>query len=323
MVLRNKEIKRKSAKSKAKYDGGISAIVTYYKNKYQLTLPNQGQRVQGNKFHQISLGLYQDLDQTPQKVDHDIFASGYLKMYYLKGQKAPFAAHWDNFLDSYVKKEKDSGESLLWVKNIGEMLLIFIAFKNNYKLGFDRKKYGTVKRKFNKILKDFVENYMADPKVNDRDLFVTWALIVYNQQSQEAKSLGQKMTLKLLQTQMTVKTKGGDIWWDIKEDQNYLKSWLAYGIMRDHLDSNSKKFIETYSMETIKKQNNVLDLEEGFESRLERAAKKKKLQSKSTSDYPFWKILLAWIVFPILIYVSIRLFLYMTSKLFSLKMINE
>lgn len=318
IVLLKQELSNKSSK-KLEYDGGIAGIVNYYTKKYKLVVPNSSKGVIGTTFDDIIFNTYNGI-KSNSKIDYDIFGTDSLKMYYLKRQYAPFQKLFDNFYNSY---ENSDSPYPMWIQNINKMLLIFIAFKSNYKLGFNKKKdYELVKKKFDIFLKDYAQNYLINPKLNEKDLVTIWAFNIYDSQSQEAIKLAKTITLKLLQTPTTKKTKNGEIWWDIKKkDQNYLLCWISYGIMRDYLNSNSKKFIGEHSLTEMKLQTE--DLEEGFKSRLEIASEKKKLLSKKTKDYPFWKILLAWILFPILIYISIRIFLYMTSKLFSFKMINE
>ena len=348
LVLKKNQQKKNVKWDEFQYDGGFMGVVIYYNKKYRLGIPlNDGFKyINGNSFYSINFNLYRHLKDY-SKNKNDLFKSDYLKKYFLKGENQSFKNQFSNLMDSYQKKEHDQLGNPVWTSDILKILLAFIAFQENYKLGFTRKDYLRSKKKFDKILKEYTKEFIVIPKLEDRHILATWLLNLYDSSSSESQRLSQALTLKLLQKEK-VKVPGGTLWWKHSDQKDQIRNWMAYGIMRDYLDKNSQTFIKKYpilkfktkikpikaikkpakSIKPIKpikpiKKTKSDDLNENFMSRLERVDQKKKELSEKTHDYPTWKVTLAWVLFPILIYISFRIFLYMSSKLFSLKMINE
>jgi hypothetical protein len=307
-----------------KYDGGLLPIIIYNSNKYKLKLPLHEDFEPFNKinnFHEISHKIYNKIKNNNTKIDEleDIFSDPVVKKYYIENTYESFSRTLRNFKNIKEKQDKNANGDYVWVTQINNIILSIIAFTNNYKLGLkDKKDFKTLIKDFNIILNEYLENYIQLIELEDEDMLTIWLIGIYLEDNENSKEGSkEKSRLLVLFREMTINVVGklleSLLYKDYSNDSNIdmIKNWLSYGIIRDHLHNNSKTFLEKYN------------LKEGFSSRLERASIKKKDLAKKTYNYPTWKVYLAWICFIILIYVSARVFMYMSSKLFSLKMINE
>lgn len=314
---------------KDKYDGGLTAIIIYYNNKYKLGISFAKDLDKLSNFNEISLKIYKGKEITIEDDTEDLLGNPIIRKYYINGEYVPFRQTWIDFKSSKKNKDKNGNGEIVWVQQMNEIILAFIALKNNYKLGFTNKKdFMAHQNEFDNILDEYLEKYMRMSELNDQYILTTWVIGIYLENTSKKnklfENLREEMVIKLLQKRLNSKSM---LWWG-KNNSDMMRNWISYGIIRDHLYLGDKvvDFLQRYNLEELinkTKEIDVNDVNEGFESRLERAYKKKKVQSRKTDNYPQWKMYLGWMCFIILIYISIRVFMYMSSKLFSLKMINE
>lgn len=307
-IFNQKELSRLNRKEFPFYDGGLSPIVIYYKYKYQLSipLPNYFDHLKNKSetLYQITWNFYPNQSIKPKlESESDIFESSSLKKYYFEKSWYDFNIIWKQFIDQYKSKSVNIGGQKFWKYMLADLLLAFLVLKDNPELGFKNK--SNMEKKYHLVMKYALEYLNLNEFLEEPEYYsmVFWIYQTLEPNDPNLKKNGKSLIKYLIGERHT-----GFLWTfsDIDND-NYVLSWIIFGLISDYFSFEEN--VDYYLISDSDSDTYLIQTEEMIEGFTNN-------NKKSNSNTSNFSKLMGWILFPVILFVIIKLFIWMTQGFF-------
>jgi hypothetical protein len=299
------------------YDGGLTPIIIYYTNKYNLPieLNEKISKIKGDTLFQICNNFYKDYTIKPDLTSNniDLFQTLYLKKYYFEVSFYNFDEVMLQFKNLKTENSKNLNGVYEWVEELFFILLGLLALKENFKLGLENKnqleKYEIY---INEITNDFLNNYPKKDKIEYLKIFWIFQLLNSTVPALSIKNQAYDVIMNLLK-----KIKPNKLLILNKEDSdilNYINNWIIYGLIRDYLNIESNKN-NLYKKAKLESFENIIM--EGFENEKVKNEKVKnekvkneKVKNEKKVDKSYFRFILYCSIFTLILLFGIRIIIF-------------
>jgi len=335
------------------YDSGLTPLAIYYSRKYNapLELPQNLQKIKGNTLYQITSSLYPKTFNIELAIagnqdyaeEAELFRKDYIRNYFFFNKFYDFMVVFEGFKELYQLNQLDPLGELIWVSELFNVLMSFLVFRENPKLGFKldtQNKSGDVYLYIKEITEKFIIEYTN--KFNLNYILIFWVYQLLEPTSQIIEKEGFNLVSNLIELR---KDKG---LWELPnlfDEVYYFSSWIVYGVIKDYLNNNSTYFFENYKVDpnliyetfenprTLHSSKNKNKTENKTKNKTKGKTKNKtksktknnkedfksiqKSKSKDDKDTSFWNIFIGFLLLSIILFVSGLCIIFFWSYIFS------
>jgi hypothetical protein len=301
------------------YDGGLSPLLVYYTNKYiiPIELNEKIKSVQGNTLFQVCNNFYKDSVIKPDFISQsiDFFPEPYLKKYYFESSFYDFNEVMIQYKNLKTSNQKNMEKIFEWIIELPNILLGFLALKENFSLGLeDKNQLDKYEIYINEITNEFLNNYANKTKMEYINIFFLFQMINPTASSilYQSNDLIIGILSKFKQNELLALS-GPD---DESYLFNYLNNLIVYGSIRDYLSIQNNK------LSLYKKIKLNTEMFEGFENKEannnnnnNNNKTKTKSKTKSKNDTKvikkdYFKFILYCLLFTLILLFGIRIIIF-------------
>lgn len=319
------------------YDGGLSPLFIYYKNKYDLPikLNDKIKNTKGKTLLEICINFYKFSNIKPDFISQniDFFPETYLKKYYFESSFYDFNEVMIQYKNIKTSNEKNADNIFEWIAELPNIILGLLALKENFKLGLESKnqldKYEIY---INEITNEILNNYPNKTKMEYINVFFLFQMLnpTAPSISYQAYELITNILKEFKPTEL-LKLSNPD---DESYLFNYLNNLIVYGLIRDYLSIpiNKSNLYNKFQIKT--------EMFEGFENNKNNTSKEKdsifntknndndnkndknKMKSKNKKDdkskTDLFRYILYCLLFTLILFIGIRIIIFIWPQLINL-----